>query len=192
MPKKRSTGLTILAADQSVQSAGAHRRADWPGIICQSKEVWYTIPAGATIYRYRLRPFVHHMGQLWHLEGRYSHGPLVRALVGLKSGSLAIEGDGVIVSAKPNQRFDKDRLIESTDQYAIRQVHEDRRRADKLSNIETILAVCLLLVVSIVALVALPTLLESVEIGSILGDATPTPETPTTETPTPTPSPHFG
>ena len=87
-----------------------------------------------------------------------------------KRGSLAIEGQGILLSTVPRHRGDANMepFMRDADQSAIRRVHNDTLKAERWKVVEQILAVALLLGVVVAALILLPTITKGVEESGIL------------------------
>lgn len=177
--KAQTVVLYILRNDGLYDVVNARRRSDWPGYLQAGDEWWQT--GEDSIGRTYGKAYSD------DLE-RVDTAPSIRH-PGPKLFALGLEGESLLLPAEFEDPQEKRaRLIEQT---AMRRVVGDRKRAQRIEQVESMLALCIVAGMLILSAIFAPTLIERVqETGVIPGIENSTaPTEATTPEPAPTPIP---
>ena len=183
--KAQTVILYILRNDGLYDIVSARRRSDWPGYLQSGDEWWQT--GEDSIGRTYGKPYSEDMT-------RRETAPSIRH-PGPKLFAIGLEGESLLLPTEFEDPQEKRaRLIEQT---AIRRVVGDRKKERRMEQVQSILALCVLMGMFILCAIFAPTLIERVQetgviptIGEEGGDATDTEASEDSQsTPTPTPLP---
>ena len=178
MTRSRTQSLLIVSNDQSAQIVRGKIAADWPTLLSVSKQEKYVIPPGESTYKYTIRPFVLDKDELLNLHKRNLQvGEGVRSLIPKKTGSVAVEGKGMVLSVDGLKEYtDADELALDTakDQNVVAEAHAGVLRGQRLRQWENLLALAFLIVMGAVVLFFMPDILDrlgEVDVTQVVGGA---------------------
>lgn len=142
--------LFILRSDGLYDVVRARRRSDWPGYL-QARSEWWQLGERSVGRTY---------GKPWRPDAeRGETRPSIRH-PGPRLFAVGIEGESLLLpETHAAAQEDRQRLIEQT---AIRRVVGERTRARRVDQIQTILAMCVLVGMLIMAAVFAPTIIDRV------------------------------
>ena len=178
--KAQTVVLYILRNDGLYDVVNARRRSDWPGYLQAGDEWWQT--GEDSIGRTYGKPFCDDMR-------RRETAPSIRH-PGPKLFAIGLEGESLLLPAEFEDPQEKRaRLIEQT---AMRRVVGDRKKERRAEQVQSMLALGVLMGMFILCALFAPTLIERVQETGVIpsigdeggGDATGTEDSPIQPTPT--------